>query len=195
MGRTVVIAIGVLLAAVFSQAPEFVQQYRQRLGGAIDELAKIVTAFEIDAKQYGLDRKAALEKLTGNSDPLAAQRGKRMTRTIGRYERLERQQKALETSGPVFRMVAFVRDFDTEVADGAYDDFEPAVPVTTEGILAAVVGFFLGLFGGGSALFANNWRKERKAKREEEARIAAEVAARLEEAKNGVGDTQRPPLV
>ena len=34
MGRTITLAVGLILAAVFSQAPEFVQQYKQRLGGS-----------------------------------------------------------------------------------------------------------------------------------------------------------------
>ena len=162
MGRTIVVAVGLLLAGVFSQMPEYVQQYRQRLGGAIDELSKIVTAFDEDAKSQGLARGVALDRLAGNSDPLASQRGQRMTQTINRYERLERQQTALETSGPVYRLVAFARDFDSEVAEGAYDDFEPAIPVTIEGIVAAVVGFFLALFGGGSVAAAKRWRQSRR---------------------------------
>jgi len=171
MGRTIVVVVGLLLGGTFSQMPEFVQQYRQRLGGAIDELAKIVTAFDADAKSQGMERTAALEHLSANQDPLAAQRGKRMTTTIGRYERLERQRNDLETSGPVFRMVAFARDFDSEVAEGAYEDFEPAIPITIEGILAAVVGFFAGIFGAGAVRGVNNWRRARRA-REKDARLA-----------------------
>ena len=39
--RRLGLAIGLLVAAVASQAPEFAQQYRQRLGGAIDEINRM----------------------------------------------------------------------------------------------------------------------------------------------------------
>ncbi len=166
MGRTIVVAVGLILAVLFSQLPEFVQQYRQRLGGAIDELTKIVTAFDSDATAQGMERKVALERLSGNPDPLAAKRGERMMETITRFVRLERQRRAFETSGPVLRMVEFARDFDSEVAEGAYEDFEPAIPVTIEGLVSAIVGFFVALFGGGSVSAANRWRKARREKKE-----------------------------
>ena len=38
----VAFVIGLLLGFALSQTPEFAQQYRQRLGGAIDELQRIV---------------------------------------------------------------------------------------------------------------------------------------------------------
>ena len=40
--RRLAFAVSLLLGALASQLPEFAQQYRQRLGGAIDELQRIV---------------------------------------------------------------------------------------------------------------------------------------------------------
>ena len=40
-----------------------------------------------------------------------------------------------------------VRDGDTDVMRSAYRDFEPALPVTEEGLLAGAIGFFL-VWGG-----------------------------------------------
>ena len=39
-----------------SQAPELAQQYRQRLGGALDEITQVVADFDADAAQNGLRR-------------------------------------------------------------------------------------------------------------------------------------------
>jgi hypothetical protein len=47
-------------ALLLSQAPEFAEQYRQRLGGAIDELTAIVSHFEEDSLRSGYDRRMAL---------------------------------------------------------------------------------------------------------------------------------------
>ncbi len=168
MGRTIVVAVGLILAVVFSQVPEFVQQYRQRLAGAIDELTKIVAPFDPDAKTQGMARDAALDRLSGNPDPLASRRGIRMRETISRFFRLERQRHSLESSGPFYRLYAFAQDFDREVAEGAYSDFEPAVPVTLEGLVAALAGFFVALFCGGSVSAAKRWRRAKREKKEAE---------------------------
>ena len=47
--RRLAAAIGLLFALVGMQGPEFTQQYRQRLGGALDELKRDVSAFNADA--------------------------------------------------------------------------------------------------------------------------------------------------
>ncbi|MCW2306038.1 DUF2937 family protein [Rhodobium gokarnense] len=169
MGRTIILALGLILGGVFSQAPEFAQQYRQRLGGAIDELKQVVADFNADAEREGLKTDDALKRLSDNPDTLASRRGERMTQIIARYHRLERQQDAMQSAGPVNRIVALARDFDGEVAEGAYEDYEPAVPVTIEGLLAALVGFVLAYFGGGVVWSANRWRRKRRARRKAEA--------------------------
>ena len=53
IARTVGLAFGLLGGLVASQAPEFGQQYRQRLGGAIDELNRVVARFDEDARRPG----------------------------------------------------------------------------------------------------------------------------------------------
>jgi len=39
---TSLLIVGLMGAAFFAQAPEFAQQYRQRLGGAVEELRRVV---------------------------------------------------------------------------------------------------------------------------------------------------------
>ncbi len=38
----IILGLSFVFALVFGQIPEFTQQYAQRLGGAVDELARIV---------------------------------------------------------------------------------------------------------------------------------------------------------
>ena len=54
--RAVALGVGVLCGALASQAPEFAQQYRQRLGGALDELTAIVAQFDDDARRAEIGR-------------------------------------------------------------------------------------------------------------------------------------------
>ncbi len=65
-----------LFAAVLtSQLPEFAQQYRQRLGGAIDELQRIVDTFDRDAGSSALTRTQGIDKLSASPDPLVPSTG------------------------------------------------------------------------------------------------------------------------
>ena len=51
--RIVAFGCGLCGGIIASQGPEYAQQYRQRLGGAIDELRQVITRFEADAQASG----------------------------------------------------------------------------------------------------------------------------------------------
>ncbi|SHO62997.1 Protein of unknown function [Pseudoxanthobacter soli DSM 19599] len=143
--RTGAIAVAGAVGIVFSQAPEFGQQYRQRLGGALAELKTVVADFDADAKRNDLDRKQALDQMRISSDLFIQDRAASMERTIHRYDDLSAQDQAYRTSGPFGRVAAIATHYDPALVDGTLDDFEPAVPVTIEGFVAAGAGFFLAL--------------------------------------------------
>ena len=73
--RRLAFAIAVLAGLIGSQAPEFAQQYRQRLGGALGELNRIVSEFDSEVQRVNLSRAEALQRLEDNADPLARERG------------------------------------------------------------------------------------------------------------------------
>ena len=50
LARRLALAIAVLAGLIGSQAPEFAQQYRQRLGGALEELNRIVSEFDAEVR-------------------------------------------------------------------------------------------------------------------------------------------------
>lgn len=135
---------GLLAAVLASQLPEFAQQYRQRLGGAIDELSREVVQFGAEAKAERLTPDSAIERLRHNADVLAQKRAIDMNETMARLTRLERQRDSFVDAGPLTRIAVLARDFDPAIASRAYQSFEPAVPTTPEGFVSAVVGFFLG---------------------------------------------------
>lgn len=152
-----------LLGLMLSQAPEFAQQYRQRLGGALDELEAIVARFTADARRQGLEPRAAIDRLAANPDPLARDRGADMDLVLDRRDRLARQLTAFEHAGPFARMAELVIDFDPDLARGAWNAFEPAVPVTIEGAAAAGAGVLSGLFAAEATRLVWRRRKRRAA--------------------------------
>ena len=141
--RTLGIALGLLGGAVAAQAPEFAQQYAQRLGGAADELRRQVAVLESDAQATGETRDGAVDRLRSNPDQLVARRGAAAQADIARLARLSAQQQALATAtSPLGRVVAMLRDPDVPVAEAAYRAFSPAIPTTADGLAAGLIGFF-----------------------------------------------------
>lgn len=137
-------AIGLLLAVIASQLPEYVQQYRQRLGGAVDELKAVVAMFDEEAGRLSLNRDQGLARLRANPDQLAQERGADLETTMAREQRLEQQQAAFARSGPVSQYLVLLEDLDPRLARQAYADFQPAVPVTSAGLIAGVTGLVAG---------------------------------------------------
>ena len=141
--RTLGLALGLLGGVVAAQAPEFAQQYAQRLGGAADELRRQVAVLESDAQASGTSRDDAVDRLRTNPDQLVARRGEAARADITRLARLSAQQQALaSTTSPLGRVVAMLRDPDLPVVQAAYRDFSPAVPTNADGLAAGLIGFF-----------------------------------------------------
>ncbi|WP_018700341.1 DUF2937 family protein [Amorphus coralli] len=161
LGRTITVTVAVVCGVVTSQVPEYTQQYRQRLGGAVDELRAVVQSFDADAERVGYTRPQAIAALARAEDPFPRERARSMQVTIDRYERLSRQQTEFRSAGPFQRIVVLAQDFDPTLAENAWEDFQPAVPTTAEGAVAAGVGAGFGvlLVGFLSLLFRRRRRR------------------------------------
>ena len=143
--RRIVAGIGGLgLALVLSQFPEYAQQYTQRLGGAVDELRVITEDFDRAAVAGGLDRAAALGRYEASNDDFLAGRGTSMTATFDRYETLSATLVRIEGANAVERFQSLPAYLDSDIGRRTLENYQPAVPVTMEGILYAGGGFILG---------------------------------------------------
>ncbi len=131
--------------AATSQMPEFAQQYRQRLAGAVEELRVVVADFDKDAQTAGVTRKQALESLVQSSEKFPRERGASMTKTIDRFDALAKQQIAIEQAEPVSRPLFMLSAPDETLVKGAWEIFEPAVPLNAPGAFWG--GFGALLFG------------------------------------------------
>ena len=145
--RIVAFGLGLLGGVTASQGPEFAQQYRQRLGGAVDELRQIVQRFDIDAQVSGETRESAITRLRSNADDFVSRQGAAMQANVERLGRLEAHRAAMMEAGAFSRIALMVRDGDRDLLEAVSREFEPAVPVTEEGILSTVIGF-VAVWGG-----------------------------------------------
>ena len=134
------LAIALLAGLIGSQGPEFAQQYRQRLGGAVAELDRIVAEFDAEAQRDNLTPAEGLSRLEENADPLARQRGEAMAETIHRDNKLSEQLQAMAAAGPLKRLYVMAQDFDPQIAQSTLDNYEPAAPFTFEALTAAGLG-------------------------------------------------------
>lgn len=141
--RRIVFLLSLMIGAVTSQWPEYAQQYRQRLGGAVDELTRVLADFDRDAASAGMDRPAAIAHMKQDPQPFYQQRGRSIAETDARAARLSHQLDAFGTAGSFGRLGVLARDFDPGIAQRAYESFEPAVPLTVEGGVTAGIGFLI----------------------------------------------------
>jgi hypothetical protein len=95
------------VAAVFCQAPEFLQQYLQRLGGHLDEVRR-------------LDRQ--------------------LPQVAERVSVLRAAHDTLATADALTRPFIFVRHVQTEIAWNTLTHYRPAIPLTSEAAVYALVG-------------------------------------------------------
>ena len=145
--RIIAFGLGLLGGVTASQGPEFAQQYRQRLGGAIDELRQVITRFDSDAQVSGETRESAIARLRSNTDDFVSRQGAAMQANVERLGSLETHRDAMMQAGPFSRIALMMRDGDQDVMEATYRDFEPAMPVTEEGLLSTAIGF-IAVWGG-----------------------------------------------
>lgn len=158
--KLVTLVAGLIGLSSFSQAPEFSQQYRQRLGGAVQELGVVVGDFDKNAKSALLSREEALGKLQGSKEQFVQDRGNSMGKTINRFDKLAIQQANLESSNGYMQPLFVLQNPDLELVKGAWSIYQPAIPLNKEGAV----------YGGFGALFAmllarlgiGGWRGSRR---------------------------------
>ncbi len=142
--RRIALLVGLLCAALATQAPEFMEQYRQRLGGAVDELSRVLARFDSDAAQQGLSEQAGIARLRGNGDALVKQRAAAIVEDRVRLDNLKQAQADLRGEGPLARAATLLTHYDGALARGTMADFQPAVPTTPEGFVFGLAGFLVG---------------------------------------------------
>jgi hypothetical protein len=127
-------------AVLFSQAPEFFQQYLQRLGGHLDEARRIVSQFERTAAEAGVTLDQFISRTGTNYDQAVAKLAKVMADAVERVHHLDVAFASLRDANVWTRPFAFLRHLDTAIARATWTDYKPAVPTTIEGLMYAGTG-------------------------------------------------------
>jgi hypothetical protein len=162
-GRMLTLAMAMLGGIFFSQAPEFAQQYRQRIGGALDELRAVITRFDNEANRNGLDRQKALGLYAASPGQFLRSQGGAMQHNFDRYAVLDQQNRDLQQAPPIAKPFVILRNPDPDLVTNAWRDFNPGVPVTIAGLVWTTVGLIAGWLV--AALFGTASLRRRHVKR------------------------------
>ena len=133
----------VIGAVIFSQVPEFMQQYLQRLGGHLDEARRQLQQFQQAAEQSGLTLDHFITQTATNADTAVAKLGGVMANAVTRVGTLQSAQTALENATLWSRPFVFLRNIDASIAHATWSIFKPAVPTTAEGLVYALGGMLI----------------------------------------------------
>ena len=133
----------VLGAVLFAQAPEFMQQYLQRLGGHLDEARRQLLQFQQAAAQSGLSLDRLIDHTTASTDPAVAKLSVVMNDAIARVDTLAAAQAAMQNASFWSRPFVFLRHVDLAIAQATWAIFKPAVPTTVEGLAYALFGMLV----------------------------------------------------
>ena len=135
-----------VLGAVFlSQAPEFMQQYLQRLGGHLDEARRQLERLGATAQQSGLTLDQLSAHAAASADPAVVRLGGVVRDTAARVDVLSGAESALRHASLFSRPFVFFRHLDPSIASATWSAFRPAVPTTLEGMAYAIVGMVAAL--------------------------------------------------
>lgn len=130
-------------AILFSQAPEFMQQYLQRLGGHLDEARRQLAHFKQIADQAGISLDNFINQTSVNAEPTVAKLGGVMKDTADRVSDLAAAQDALQHASLWTRPFVFFRHLDLGIAQGTWSAYQPGVPTTFEGLVYALLGMLV----------------------------------------------------
>jgi hypothetical protein len=132
-------------AVALSQAPEFFQQYLQRLGGHLDEARRTLASYEVVARQSGITLRQLIDTTRAQPVEPVAKLGDVIDETLARVDALAAAETALREASLWERPLVFLRHVDGEIAARTWEVFKPAVPVTLEGVVYAAAGMLLAL--------------------------------------------------
>lgn len=132
-------------AVTLAQAPEFFQQYLQRLGGHLDEARLQLARYEQVARETGVTLQGLIDTARAQTAAPVAKLGDVIAETQARVTDLEAAEIALRTATSWERPFVFLRVLDHSIASRTLEVFKPAVPVTLEGFTYAVAGMVLAL--------------------------------------------------
>jgi hypothetical protein len=139
-----IVLVGAILAA--GCVPSFIAQYRQRLGGMLDQATKDLSLFQDIANRFhGGDIQRLIKHHLASTDPTFRAEGTAIQTMVETVAQLKASLAALNTD--FYGQLAYLgRSADPAIARATWDAFVPAMSLTGEALLfAAASGLIIWL--------------------------------------------------
>ena len=137
-------SIAALCALACMQIPSFFVQYMQRLSGHIQELHRQLSALTQLAKASGRTLPQYIQKFLSQTDHDFSEQGLWMEGLAHRYIELSQGWQAIQHADSWNRPFVFFAHMDSSIVLGTWKEFQPAVAISTEGLLYAFIGILIG---------------------------------------------------
>ena len=137
----------VVFAILFIQFPQFIVQYKQRLGGHVDELSAIIKQY---AEVANLNGKSVQEYInlfldSGKSEFIST--GKLMSLNLQRFDYLSNALNDLMSATGFTQFFTFLKTVDYEIFSATLSNFTPGISFNFETLIyifmGAIVGFII----------------------------------------------------
>lgn len=128
-----------------SQFPEFFQQYLQRLGGHLDQAVLQANRIKDAAAAEKLSLTDYLNSFLTSQVPAHRRQGEILMQELDDAERLRDSLEALMQSPVWQRPFVMASQAEPDILQAAAEAYNPAVPITVEGLIYAAVGALLSL--------------------------------------------------
>jgi Protein of unknown function (DUF2937) len=159
----------ILLAAIMLAAciPSYIVQYRQRLGGRLDQVHADLAPFQAIAdRNFGGSLQKLIEHHMASPDSTFHQEGVAIQSMVDAIARFQDALQALNTD-LVHQCLYLAGHSDYDLARSTWNVYQPGFTLTLQGaVFAAILGLivwllFLGIWHGIAALFGMNGRRPR----------------------------------
>jgi hypothetical protein len=125
------------------QAPEFIQQYAQRLSGHLDEAKFQLSQFQTIADiQFQGNLSTLISRYQTNSDIAIQETGKIVSSTVERISNFENQVSQLQQNDYLNRLYYFASEVDVSMAKATLQNFKLAIPLEPEALITGGVFAF-----------------------------------------------------
>lgn len=135
--------VSVIGALIFSQAPQFFEQYLRVLEGALAEARRNLGEASTKAAELGLTLEQFIDAHLRNSNPIFRKSGEVYQSAVERMQSYESAHQSLNNASVWERPFSMLAHFDSELYSAM--QFTPGLPLTTEGIVYALVGVLVAL--------------------------------------------------
>lgn len=134
----IIFTFGVLL---FMQAPHFIDQYEQRLGGFYQAQINHLQRYqEIADQQHGGNLTDLINDFESSNQSSVQQTGKHIRELNAQAKQLESDVAALTENSFVHKLSYLLTSMKLEIAQAVIKSFRPALPISLEAVICGFIG-------------------------------------------------------